>query len=99
MLVVSECIARSALIRQESRGGHTRDDYPGMNAEWRRKLLISTIDGDGIAVLEQASPAIRPDLLALFERSELEKYLTADELVGFVGTEEPPAGTASGGRA
>ena len=99
MLMVSECIARSALIRQESRGGHTRDDYPGMSADWRRKLLISTIEGDGIAVLEQASPAIRPDLLALFERSELEKYLTADELVGFVGTEEPPAGTASGGRA
>src|SRR6478672_8698340 len=67
MLLVSECVAKAALIRQESRGGHTRDDYPGMNADWRRKLLISTIDGDGIAVLEQASPAIRPDLLALFE--------------------------------
>src|SRR4029078_9750097 len=26
MLIVSECIARSALIREESRGGHTRDD-------------------------------------------------------------------------
>jgi succinate dehydrogenase / fumarate reductase flavoprotein subunit len=59
-----------------------------MSAEWRRKLLISSIDGDGITVTDQASPPIRPDLLALFERSELEKYLTEDELVGFVGTEE-----------
>ena len=28
MLVVSECIARAALEREESRGGHTRDDFP-----------------------------------------------------------------------
>ena len=31
LLVVSEAIARSALRRQESRGGHFRDDYPGKN--------------------------------------------------------------------
>ena len=30
MLVVAECVAQAALERQESRGGHTRDDYPGM---------------------------------------------------------------------
>ena len=31
MLIVAECIARSALIREESRGGHTRDDFPAMS--------------------------------------------------------------------
>ena len=44
MLQVSECVARAALIRQESRGGHTRDDYPEMSAQWRRKLLICATD-------------------------------------------------------
>src|SRR5699024_10245436 len=44
MLLVSECVARSALLRTESRGGHTRDDYPEMDAEWRHTLLACTFD-------------------------------------------------------
>ena len=31
MLLVSQCIAKAALERQESRGGHTRDDFPVMD--------------------------------------------------------------------
>ena len=36
MLVVSECTARAALQREESRGGHTREDFPSMDPSWRR---------------------------------------------------------------
>src|SRR5690606_5577991 len=46
MLLVSECIARAALMREESRGGHTRDDFPKMSPEWRRRLLVCTADPD-----------------------------------------------------
>jgi succinate dehydrogenase / fumarate reductase flavoprotein subunit len=95
MLQVSECVARAALIRQESRGGHTRDDYPQMSAQWRRRSLICAIEGSGIAVTEQPITPIRPDLLALFERSELEKYLTADELIGVAA--DPTASDTAGG--
>ena len=83
MLVVSECIARAALLRQESRGGHTRDDFPRMEPDWRLKNLICSV-GDsidaGITVQEQPMPPMREDLLALFKRAELGKYLTDDEL-------------------
>jgi len=81
MLLVSECVAKAALERQESRGGHTRDDYPAMSAEWRRQNLICSVAADGsVSVGHQPLPAIRPDLLALFEKSELKKYLTEEEL-------------------
>ena len=39
MLLVSECVAKAALARTESRGGHTRDDYPEMSADWRTVSL------------------------------------------------------------
>ena len=32
MLLVSECVAKAALERTESRGGHTRDDHPSMDS-------------------------------------------------------------------
>ena len=81
MLTVSECIARAALLRTESRGGHTRDDHPGMNPEWRQVNLICTADGDSVTVTRQPLPPMRPDLLALFDRYELSKYMTEAELV------------------
>ncbi|TCC60500.1 fumarate reductase/succinate dehydrogenase flavoprotein subunit [Kribbella pittospori] len=81
MLTVSECVAKAALRRQESRGGHTRDDYPGMNAEWRKKLLVCALDADGgVNVTEEQQIPMREDLLELFELDELKKYLTDEEL-------------------
>ncbi|PZS17218.1 MAG: fumarate reductase/succinate dehydrogenase flavoprotein subunit, partial [Pseudonocardiales bacterium] len=80
MLAVSECVARAAMLRHESRGGHTRDDFPKMDPRWRQLNLICTAAGDGIEVVEQPLPPMRHDLLALFERDELAKYLTDAEL-------------------
>ncbi|HSI26354.1 MAG TPA: fumarate reductase/succinate dehydrogenase flavoprotein subunit [Aeromicrobium sp.] len=88
MLLVSEATAKAALIREESRGGHTRDDFPGMNADWRKVLLVCTSDGQDVTVTRQDQLPMRPDLMDLFELDELAKYFTSAELPGA----ERPAG-------
>ncbi|MGW7054942.1 fumarate reductase/succinate dehydrogenase flavoprotein subunit [Streptomyces sp. NPDC054887] len=93
MLLVSECVARAALERTESRGGHTREDCPGMEREWRRvNLLCRLADGSNgpapaggrtpgrITLVRETTEPIRPDLLGLFEKEELVKYLAEEEL-------------------
>ncbi|MFF1689710.1 MULTISPECIES: fumarate reductase/succinate dehydrogenase flavoprotein subunit [unclassified Streptomyces] len=92
MLLVSECIARAALERTESRGGHTREDHPTMDRGWRRaNLLCRLVDPTGglaatdpvrgqIDLVHDTTEPIRPDLLALFEKEELVKYLAEEEL-------------------
>jgi len=80
MLIVAECIARSALVREESRGGHTRDDFPVMSEEWRKVNLVCRPDGEGVAVEMQPLPVMPPELLSLFDREELSKYMTEEEL-------------------
>ncbi|MFC9465061.1 fumarate reductase/succinate dehydrogenase flavoprotein subunit [Streptomyces coelicoflavus] len=102
MLLVSECVARAALERTESRGGHTREDHPSMDRRWRpANLICSLADPAGtdlagnpaatdpergrIALERQATEPIRPDLLALFDKEELVKYLADEELEGRSG--------------
>lgn len=91
ILLVSECVARAALERTESRGGHTRDDFPAMDQQWRRiNLMCALTAADGvlpddpalgrITLRRRETPPIRPDLLELFEKDELMKYLTDEEL-------------------
>lgn len=90
MLLVSECVAKAALMRTESRGGHTRDDHPGMDASWRKVLLVCRAAGGDeaipeITVTREDQVPMRPDLLELFEISELEKYFTDEELADHPG--------------
>jgi succinate dehydrogenase / fumarate reductase flavoprotein subunit len=92
MLAVCRCVAMAALERTESRGGHTREDYPDMQAEWRQLNLVCSLDGDRVTLSRKPIPEIRLDLLQLFERSELAKYLTEPELAR-LDTEPAEAGS------
>ena len=71
MLLVSECVAKAALQRTESRGGHTRDDHPAMDANWRNTLLVcktteaATAEAmvPDVTVDPEQQVPMRPDLL------------------------------------
>jgi succinate dehydrogenase / fumarate reductase flavoprotein subunit len=81
MLIVSECTAKAALEREESRGGHTREDFPKMDPKWRQINLVCSVSPSGeVGLAHQPVPTMRPELLGLFDRSELAKYMTEDEL-------------------
>jgi succinate dehydrogenase / fumarate reductase flavoprotein subunit len=94
IMLIADCVAQAALERQESRGGHTRDDYPGMRPDWRKINLVCALEGDDILVTRQPVPAMREDLIALFDRSELEKYMTEEELPP-VPAQAPASGTSA----
>jgi succinate dehydrogenase / fumarate reductase flavoprotein subunit len=69
MLTVSECVAKAALERTESRGGHTRDDYPATDPEWGRINLVLTQRRGSLSLDRKPLPQMPDDLKALFEES------------------------------
>ena len=80
MLLVAESTAKSAINREESRGGHTRDDFPSMSSKWRQINNISSFDGNQVNIREQVLPTIPKELFDLFDVHELEKYMTPEEI-------------------
>ena len=68
MLLVSECIAMAALERTESRGGHTRDDFPATDKEWGTINLIISLGEDGSAgITRQPLPVMPDELKSIFD--------------------------------
>ncbi|MPZ59938.1 MAG: fumarate reductase/succinate dehydrogenase flavoprotein subunit [Propionibacteriales bacterium] len=67
MLLVAECVATAALEREESRGGHTRDDFPLPSEDWGSKNLVLT-EKDGVVSLKHQPLQTMPgELQQLFE--------------------------------
>jgi succinate dehydrogenase / fumarate reductase, flavoprotein subunit len=86
MLVVSECIARAALEREESRGGHTRDDFPKPDPEWGALNLLLTLAGDALEnavdLERKPLPRMPSELEVLFEEATEKKDEGAGEQTG-----------------
>jgi succinate dehydrogenase / fumarate reductase flavoprotein subunit len=67
LLTVSECVTLAALERKESRGGHTRDDYPKADPEFGRLKVVVARRGDELAVRREPLDELPDDLRELFE--------------------------------
>ena len=68
MLVISEAIARAALLRKESRGAQFREDFPTKDAEWGKYNIIVKRGGSGEMLVEKrALTPIPAELKAVIE--------------------------------
>lgn len=73
MLIVSQAVARVALLRHESRGGHSRLDYPAYDDYWGEHNIIVRKDAEGMRV-EPRAVVKTAQLAAMIEqRKEAER--------------------------
>jgi succinate dehydrogenase flavoprotein subunit len=65
MLTVSEAVTRSAIARQESRGAHSRIDYPSLDAGWGTKNNVIAHKGDAMTLHQSPVPEMPSELRQL----------------------------------
>jgi succinate dehydrogenase / fumarate reductase flavoprotein subunit len=65
MLLISEAVTRSALMREESRGGHTREDFPKPDPEWGKKNVVTRGRGGKLELRTEPVPDIPEELKVL----------------------------------
>ena len=70
LLITAEAVARAAKFREESRGAHTRADFPGEQKEWLNYNIISKKGEDGKMQLNKVErPSANPELIRIAESS------------------------------
>ncbi len=72
MITTSIAVAQGALNRRESRGGHTREDFPGADPEMGKVNFVQRQTGEqgylaSIAIAPEPLPQMPAELRALFE--------------------------------
>jgi succinate dehydrogenase / fumarate reductase flavoprotein subunit len=67
LLTVAECCAAAALERKESRGGHTREDYPFTDDAWGKLNVVLRLKEGRLQVSREPLAEMPPELKALFQ--------------------------------
>ena len=82
LLVTSEAVARAALIREESRGAHTRVDFPGERDEWIKYNIVTKKGADGnmeVSKVERPEPDAELKRVGESELEALEAEVAAEQ--------------------
>ena len=68
LLIVSEAIARCAIERKESRGGHFREDFPDKGETWSHvNMVVRKNSGGGMDLRQAPLPEMPPELKQIIE--------------------------------
>jgi succinate dehydrogenase / fumarate reductase, flavoprotein subunit len=70
MLTVSEAVGLSALERKESRGAHSRIDFPKYDEQWSKLNNIISRDGDGMRLSHLPIAEMPSDLRSILEEAK-----------------------------
>jgi succinate dehydrogenase / fumarate reductase, flavoprotein subunit len=71
-LITAEAVARHALMRQESRGAHTRLDYEGERDEWLKVNIVTRKGKDGRMEIEKVQRQPPPVYLQQIANAKIE---------------------------
>ena len=67
MLTVAEAVALSALERKESRGAHSRIDFPNYDESWGKQNNIVARDGDNMNLSQSSIPDMPSELKQILD--------------------------------
>ena len=70
MVLISEAVARCALARRESRGAHSRIDFPNYDPEWEKKNNVIANEGGSMTLHQRPVPEMPADLKQLLEEKK-----------------------------
>ena len=71
LITVSEIVARAALERKESRGGHFRDDFPDKDPTYGKfNIVVRRGQGGEMQVTREPIPEMREDLMRIVEENQ-----------------------------
>ncbi|MDP6684746.1 MAG: fumarate reductase/succinate dehydrogenase flavoprotein subunit [Candidatus Marinimicrobia bacterium] len=83
LLITSEAVAQAALMREESRGAHTRVDFPGEQDEWLKYNVVIRKNEDGTMGIEKVlrnEPDTELNRIANLTIEELEAEVKVEQV-------------------